>query len=175
MLQKGPGRVLWQQMTEGCHLKGRQGGAVKTWGICQVFLLHDCLSVLSGSKMLSVRNHAVLLGCYRESAQLAGSVKSGKISAIYSEKWNHLPASNTPGLIFVTEEPLFSTQLSFVPQISFVFQYLIALFTSATDSQAIFKYICTIKYAYILMSQKELCPCCDWGYKEPLYPVRPML
>lgn len=26
-----------------------------------------------------------------------------------------------------------------------------------------------------LMSQKELCPCNDWGYKEPLYSIRPKL
>ena len=99
-------------------------------------LAHKC--------MLSVRSHTVLLlGCYWESALFAGSLKSGKTAAIHSEKWNHPPTSNTPGLIFDTWTPLFPTQLLLVPPISFAFPHLITLsrfnlYTSAKDSQVAF-------------------------------------
>ena len=36
--------------------------------------------------ILSVRNHTVLLSCYRGSAHSAGSVKAGKTAATHSEK-----------------------------------------------------------------------------------------
>lgn len=127
---------------------------------------------LAPKYMLWVRNHTVVLGCHCESAHSAGSLKARKTATTHSEKWNHPPASNSPGLIFDTWT-LFSTQLPLGPQISFDYQHFITLFmftlyTSAKVTRAAFL---NIQSSRILCEWVNgLLALHDWGYRVPFYP-----